>query len=160
MHTVQANVAKCLLMGESCKLKSTVQTKTTCRVSWDKWFVVYWHYTNKIDLTFILYAGIDRSKHWLPWLLVANTNSSPVLQSRCCLSALVPCSSWTLLTQHWPCCIVSPCSSWIGPAPSSSPVREVPFPQCLTTYFGLFVFRCYFNSVPGCYLPVHSHWCF
>lgn len=82
----------------------------------------------------VLYVSGNGSTECLPRLLKANANSSPVylLHSDCCLPPLVPCGSWTLLTQHWPCCIVSPCSSWIDPTPSSSAAREVPFPQLPT----------------------------
>lgn len=83
-----------------------------------------------------LCCTLGGSTHRLPRWLMANASRSPVhlVQSHCCMPPLVPCSSWTLLTQHWPCCIVSPCSSWIDPTPSSSssPVREVPFPQLPT----------------------------
>lgn len=94
-------------------------------------------------------------------MLMANANSSPVgpLRSHSCLPPLVPCSSWTLLTQHWPCCIVSPCSPWIDPAPSSSPGWEVFFPlhPTPTFFFSLCVFSvistlcqpaiCLFNGI-------------
>lgn len=72
--------------------------------------------------------------NWAPSCVALKLLMVCFLQYHSCLPQLVPCGSWTLLTQHWPCCIVSPCSYWIDTAPSSCS-KGVALSTALNSYF-------------------------